>query len=71
MKVFIWEQIENATSSYHPEGGVVVIAATVERAKELATARGANFMDTELPDLVVETTCEVERAFIFPNAGCC
>lgn len=26
MKMFVWERVNNATSNWHPEGGVMVVA---------------------------------------------
>jgi hypothetical protein len=32
MKVFIWERLEQATDNYHSEGGVMVVAESVDAA---------------------------------------
>lgn len=80
MKVFVWRQVEDATDSFHSEGGVVVFAETEDRARELAAKprgserwpeRGANIKPGEAPDEVREVTGGEERVFIMPNAGCC
>ena len=73
MKIFIWEEIDTCTSSYHSEGGVVVIAETEARARELANAvHGCAISECELPNATHELVdnCE-EKVFIMPNAGCC
>lgn len=70
MKVFIWENVDKATSSYHPEGGVVVFADNEARARELARELGAIIEGS--PDAVrVSDGDDAEAVFIFPNAGCC
>lgn len=35
MKLFIWEDLKKMSDSYHSDGGVVVIAESLERAHEL------------------------------------
>ncbi len=70
MKVFVWSYVAHATDSYHSEGGVVVFAETIERARELAAAAGAKIGAHEAADEVRDTT-EEEACYIMPNAGCC
>lgn len=68
MQLFIWEDLENLTDRYHPEGGCVVIADNIERALELlpkdCDAKRKN------PSVFNVQTTE-EKVFIFPDAGCC
>ena len=73
MKVFIWKRIEQASSNYHSEGGVVVFAETEARARELASADGSTceIGPTELPDEVRDVVGGEETVFIFCDAGCC
>lgn len=72
MKVFIWERVEQCADNYHPEGGVVVIAETEERARELANMQhGCNIEKNEAVSYVVGTYSKKEKVFIFPDAGCC
>lgn len=35
MRLFIWQRVDNLTYHYHPEGGLVVVAKDLERAREL------------------------------------
>lgn len=72
MKVFIWHQIEHATDSYHPEGGVVVFASDEARAREVAAKNPTcKIAADEKPDEVRDCSGDEERLFIMPNAGCC
>ena len=72
MKVFVWERIGKATSNYHSEGGLVVFAASEERARELANAEsGCELMPEEAPDEVRDVAGGKERVFIMRDAGCC
>lgn len=71
MKVFIWERIDHASSSWHTEGGLVVVAETEQRARELASKKGAFPTEDEKPDLVILTDHDAEAVFVFPDAGCC
>jgi hypothetical protein len=72
MYVFIWKRRDNMTMSYHPEGGAVAVATTLERARELLKAdEGSEALTTE-PDIIYplpETAAEYGE--VFPDAGCC
>ena len=75
MKLFVWNRVDHATDNYHDEGGVMVIAETLDRARELL--KGKTGKDerpcgalTKEPDLVRE--CEgPDYIGVFPDAGCC
>jgi hypothetical protein len=79
MHVFIWKRIEALTSNYHPEGGLVIVAKDLRRARKMAeeAAKGdrsplvAHAADAE-PDLryAVNDTAD-EQLIVFPDAGCC
>jgi hypothetical protein len=70
MKIFVWHVIEKLTDNFHPEGGAVVIASTIERACELLKERGV-VLQGEEPDMY-ELAGEVdEDVYLMPNAGCC
>ena len=72
MKVFIWENVEKCSDNYHSDGGVVVIAETEERAREIANLEpGCNIQNDEEVSYVVGTYSKKEKVFIFPDAGCC
>lgn len=72
MKVFVWERIENATTSYHSQGGVVVFAADEARARELANATGGcTIASTERPDDVRDVDGGDEKVYIMADQGCC
>jgi hypothetical protein len=72
MKVFVWQQIGNATENYHPQGGLVVFAETEERARTLANAvGGCALKPEEMPEEVRDVSGGEERVFIMPDAGCC
>ena len=80
MNVYIWKRVELLTGSYHPEGGLVVIASSLEGARALIPKRtryepfdpeDTTPFNTE-PDEVIPTVESQEpRAFVFPDAGCC
>ena len=72
MKVFIWHRVSKCSDSYHEEGGVVVFANTLPRAREIANAvKGCQIRPDEKPDEVRECGEGPERVFIMPDAGCC
>lgn len=74
MNVYIWQRVLQASSCYHTGGGVVVLAGSLERAREIANAEpGCAITPEEQPD-EVHTLAESivpERVFIMPDAGCC
>jgi hypothetical protein len=63
------------TGYYHHDGGVLAIAASLDRAKELITAEASAEKPPDLeaePDLVADVSGDTpERVIIFPDAGCC
>ena len=78
MKVFVWQRIQHATSHYHPQGGVVVFAENVQRARELAAQNSTDegkpecvITVDEAPDAVREVVGGEEAVYIMPDAGCC
>ena len=72
MKIFIWDRVNQCSDNYHPEGGVAVIAESLQRAVEIANQlNGCNIQKNEMPDDVYEIKSDEEKVFIFPDAGCC
>lgn len=75
MKIFILTNVEDLTSNYHPEGGLVIIAETIEAAKELMKGDSeALISEQEWLDVIIHELIgqDIEpNYYIFPNAGCC
>ena len=75
MKVFIWEYLPEVTDHYHPEGGLVIVAATQPETYEIPTSqpsRLAKTVDLPAPDAVYSLRGKPEpRVFTFPDSGCC
>lgn len=76
MKLFIWQKASPVSHRYHNNGGLAVIAETIQRAREMIAAETGEMEDapcdalTTDPDTVRE--CEgPEMIRTFPNAGCC
>lgn len=68
MKCFIWENLRQVTEAYHSNGGLIIFAASISRAKELASADENIKIDKE-PDDIRE--CDgAEGLIVFPDAGC-
>lgn len=47
MKVFVWKYLPAVSDNYHSEGGLIVFAEGLERAKELAAAQGVRWEPNE------------------------
>ena len=70
MYVFIWARVKRLTKNHHQEGGLVIFAASAERALEMAKAAGVRLYPFELPNEVRATFGE-EAIYLMPDAGCC
>ena len=83
MSIYIWERVNMMSDYYHSEGGVVVVAKSLERAREIArehfnpeeehetlTDYDTTVFDTE-PQKVFRVTSKEEYYCDFPDAGCC
>jgi hypothetical protein len=71
MKVFVWHRVGTCSDNYHSAGGVVVFAASEERARDLANACDGCAIDPDEKPDEVRNTSGKERVFIMPDAGCC
>jgi hypothetical protein len=73
LHVYIWESVSDLTDNEHNGGGLVVVAESLERAREICEANvEVKQFPSEEPDcvlLVPDTSSE--RIYVFPNAGCC
>ena len=72
VKLFVWNEANAATDNYHSGGGIVAIAPTLERARELIGAEAPENCEalTKEPDLTRECAGP-EYVAIHPDAGCC
>jgi len=83
MSIYIWERVNMMSDYYHSEGGVVVVAKSLERAREIArehfnpeeehetlTDYDTTVFDTG-PQKVFRVTSKEEYYCDFPDAGCC
>jgi hypothetical protein len=69
VNVYVWEDLDGLTDSWHDGGGVLVVAESLDRARALIPGKGDR--DYE-PDLVLPVAGDTaERVIVFPNAGCC
>lgn len=83
MRLFIWERVKHATNNWHTEGGLVVMAENLEKAREELHVYGVP-VDCEAfasdPDYSYqiadpnEGTTQAEQpgvVAVFPDSGCC
>lgn len=80
MKVFVWNNIDVMSESYHSGGGVVIIANDLKSARNLAkkeevsASETTDYSDiyTTQPSRTIDVvSAEKPEVFLFPNAGCC
>lgn len=73
MKVFVWKYLDNVSYNYHTEGGLMVVAESLEEAIELAEGSGEGVVvGNEKPDFVFQVEGEATPVVVtFPDAGCC
>jgi hypothetical protein len=70
--VYVWKRIEHATGSYHESGGLLVVAETEDRARELAISKDVRLSPEEKFDHCFPCAGEQEEiVLVFPDAGCC
>ena len=48
MNIYIWEDIENVSRSYHSGGGMAVVASTEERAREMIMEHWKKLQEDEI-----------------------
>lgn len=72
MKLFLWYYLDHVSSRFHEQGGLVVIADSLDRAKEIAIEKDCHIRIDCPPDKVF-TLLEAaeEEVIVFPDAGCC
>lgn len=74
MNVYVFEYIDQVSDNYHSEGGLMVVAQSVERAQELIDAESnVEVTSEEWAEVIVikAADTEQERLIVFPDAGCC
>tara|TARA_R110000868_G_scaffold203969_8_gene451962 strand:- start:2413 stop:2637 length:225 start_codon:yes stop_codon:yes gene_type:complete len=74
MKIFIFENVAECSGNYHSDGGAVIIAESIEAAKELiADISEFEPTDEEWENVEMFNISDVTKPkyWIMPNAGCC
>lgn len=80
MKIFIWEHVDVMSERYHSDGGVIVIAKNLNRAREIAKEHEDDYEAVDVDDTTIFNTkpnkvlkVEAKREYYcsFPDAGCC
>ena len=73
MKAFVWKRIEKVSNNYHEDGGLLIIAENLRRAREIAITRDGTPMIgvADEPDFIFEATAYQEEVIAFPDTGCC
>lgn len=76
MKIFIFQDVDKVSGNYHPEGGMVVIAESEEKAKKLIAEEDewieledSDWENAEVYSLLDELV--PPKVIVFPDAGCC
>lgn len=71
MKAFLWHQIDKVSDNYHEGGGVIIVAETIDRAREIALVGDEKMSIDGEPDYIFDSDLIEEKVIPFPNAGCC
>lgn len=87
MNVYVWQYVEFATNNYHPEGGVVCVAESLEAARSaIAEATPREVWESGKGTTIHPSKCEALTAppdhvwavvgaepcvLVFPDSGCC
>jgi len=74
MNIYVFEDIEQVSSNWHTNGGLVIIADSIDHAKEVIVENIWIKPTAEEWDSVSSFALskrEEPRYWIMPNAGCC
>lgn len=74
MNIYIFNDVDQLTNNYHPGGGLVVVAESLDQAIALAQADGITSLDVKEIEAVITLKLAHKtppRVFVFPDAGCC
>jgi len=79
MNAYLWHGVARVSDNYHPQGSVLIEAATVERAREIAVIKPwyGDQAPTPMegldraPDQIFVSPGNEEKVWVFPDAGCC
>jgi hypothetical protein len=74
MKIWLFQDVRVSKDSYHPFGGLVVVAETEGHVKQLITRyNGVTLDDEDWENVRTFPTHSYvpPEVFIFPEAGCC
>jgi len=76
MKIYIWFDVSGLTYHYHDNGGLVIIAPSLEKAREFFLVEHPEQAECEMltiePDEVLDLKDEItSRVYRFQDAGCC
>lgn len=70
MTIFIWEQVDRVSGSYHDGGGMAIIATDLNSARSMIDRPDCE-AHTKPPDFTAEIQADSPRIWVFPDAGCC
>ncbi len=73
MEAWVFENLDQVSDSWHSGGGLVVVASSVERAREMVVENDASIEVPNWDEAIVLRLDddEPERIWVFPDAGCC
>lgn len=84
MNVYIWEDLDHVSDNCHEQGGLVIVAASLERCHELAAMQTVTYsyrndgvpiqtikIDKPPTRVIPCGPDEPEALYVFPDAGCC
>lgn len=74
MNVYVFEWVDQVSGREHAGGGLLIVAKSVERAKEMiADETYVDVTDEEWAKVIVIKSYvkSEERLIAFPDAGCC
>lgn len=76
MYIFIWFDVNGLTDRYHDSGGLVIIASSLEAARESFRKEHPEQDKCEMFDVDPDETFELKgdisnRVYRFQDAGCC
>jgi len=74
VKAFVFDYVEEVSAHWHTGGGLLIVAESIARAKELIEKEQyVKVTDKEWEKVITidAQSYEEERLITFPDAGCC
>lgn len=74
MNIYIFQYVAQVSDKHHPEGGVCIVAKTIEEAKVMIDLKDhVHITSDDWEEVIIYPLVgeHLPAIYIFPDAGCC